>query len=196
MIKLAAFYKGLQMHETSEFIIRLAQSAEVPKITEQDPMLAARVDDPRARGATDPNSAAAIKGLVGSGVFKAEFDIVNKLGPQVPQRFKGKNLDQIMREINSAIPFYQPLTHGSFDNYRKYVIPNLLRNPQIRSLVMDAKKFMELLRAYLGSPIIEEITKTTTDPAKKETIKKGIENILFQADNYSPINYAIGALGP
>ncbi len=190
LIKIARFLESIQMYKASDRFIRVAQFQPV-KPTDfssrsEDKILTEEVN-PIAIWA-NPEYYAAIKRIPGSGTFEAEQDVLKTLDG-VPSRFKNMLLDDVMREINNIIPPYNPSEHGSFDNYRRFIISTILDKPEKREFVEDAEKLMKVFRAYLASKVLPK--SFTADPVNDEKIKKGIEKILIPEDSFSPLSIAI-----
>lgn len=193
LIKIAKFLESIEMHKASDRFIRVAQFQPVRpsdfSSRSQDTILTDTVD-PISIWA-DPDYYAALKGLPGSGTYIAEPDILKSL-EGVPARFKNMELDDVMRDINNIIPPFNPTIHGSFDNYRRFILSSILDNNEKREFVEDAEKLMKVFRSYLASKVIPD--SISADPQTNEEFKKGIEKLLLPEDSSSPLFVAIDVL--
>lgn len=193
LIKIANFLESIQMYKASDRFIRVAQFQPVKPSDFsgrlQDTILTDDVN-PISIWA-DPTYYAAVKGIPGSGTYSVESDILKTL-EGVPARFKNMEFDDVMREINNIIPAYNPTTHGSFDNYRRFILSSILDNNEKREFVEDAEKLMKALRAFLASKVIPE--SISDDPRINEEFKKGFEKLLLPEDSSSPLFVAIDVL--
>ena len=190
LIKIANFLESIQMYKTSDMFIRVAQFQPVKPANfgKQDTILTDR-ENPISIWA-DPDYNAALKANIGSGVFSVEPNILKTLDG-VPARFKNLDLDDVMSQINNIIPAFDPLAHGSFDNYRRFILPSILEDPEKREFLEDAEQLMKVFRAYLASKIMPKFS----DPKDNEDFKKGIEKILFYQESSSPLSVAFEVLG-
>jgi murein DD-endopeptidase MepM/ murein hydrolase activator NlpD len=186
LIKIARFLESIHMYKASDRFIRVAQFQPVRQFNITD-KIKSDSENPISIWA-NPEYYAAVKGLPGSGTYMAEQDILKTLDG-VPSRFKNMQLDDVMREINNIIPPYDPNQHGSFDNYRRFILSSILDNPQRREFVEDAEKLMKVFRAYLASKVLPQ--SFSADPEENEKIKKSIEKILIPEDSSSPLAVAV-----
>ena len=188
LIKIAKFLDSVHMHEASDSFIRVvAQSQFQPiKPSQFEDKIKLDRTNPISIWA-DPEYYAAVKGLPGSGTYMAEPDILKTL-EGVPPRFKNMELDDVMREINNIIPAYNPSVHGSFDNYRRFILSSILDKPERREFVEDAEKLMKVFRSYLASKVLPK--SFSSDPEANEKIKEGIQKILIPEDSSSPLSVA------
>jgi murein DD-endopeptidase MepM/ murein hydrolase activator NlpD len=186
LIKIAEFLESIQMYQASDRFIRVAQFQPVKPFNITD-KIKTDTENPISIWA-NPEYYAAVKGLTGSGTYMAEQDILKTLDG-VPSRFKNMQLDDVMREINNIIPAYDPNQHGSFDNYRRFILTSILDRPERREFVEDAEKLMKVFRAYLASKVLPQ--SFLADPEENEKIKKGIEKILIPEDSSSPLSIAV-----
>lgn len=179
------------MHEASDRFIRVAQFQPVKpeNFGSQDTILT-DTENPISIWA-HPEYYAAIKGMPGSGTYIAEPDILKTLDG-VPARFKNMQLDDVMREINNIIPPFDPSIHGSFDNYRRFILSSLLDNSEKREFVEDAEKLMKVFRSFLASKVIP--SSISSDPQINDEFKKGIEKLLIPEDSSSPLSVALDVL--
>ena len=192
LIKIAKFLESIQMYQASDRFIRVAQFQPVKPFGQgrsQDTILTEDVN-PISIWAK-PEYYAALKGMPGSGTYMAEPDILKAL-EGVPSRFKNMQLDDVMREINNIIPAYDPNKHGSFDNYRRFILSSILDRPENRDFVEDAEQLMKVFRSYLASKVIP--SSISSDPQINEEFKKGIEKILLPEDSSSPLYIALDVL--
>lgn len=193
LIKIANFLESIQMYKASDRFIRVAQFQPVRPSDfsgrTEDTILTDDVD-PISIWA-DPNYYAALKGLPGSGTYSVEPDILKSL-EGVPARFKNMELDDVMRDINNIIPPFNPTIHGSFDNYRRFILSSILDNNEKREFVEDAEKLMKVFRSYLASKVIPD--SISADPQTNEEFKRGIEKLLLPEDSSSPLFVAIDVL--
>ena len=192
LIKIAKFLESIQMYQASDRFIRVAQFQPVKPFSQgrsQDIILTEDVN-PISIWAK-PEYYAALKGMPGSGTYMAEPDILKALDG-VPSRFKNMQLDDVMREINNIIPAYDPNKHGSFDNYRRFILSSILDRPENRDFVEDAEQLMKVFRSYLASKVIP--SSISSDPQINEEFKKGIEKILLPEDSSSPLYVALDVL--
>ena len=190
LIKIAKFLESIQMYQASDRFIRVAQFQPVRPADfsgRAEDKIRLDTENPISIWA-NPEYYAAVKGLPGSGTYMAEQDILKTL-EGVPSRFKNMQLDDVMREINNIIPPYNPSEHGSFDNYRRFILTSILDRPEKREFVEDAEKLMKVFRAYLASKVIPQTF--LADPEENEKIKKGIEKILIPEDSSSPLFVAM-----
>jgi hypothetical protein len=67
--------------------------------------------------------------------------------------------------------------HGSFDNYRRFILSSILDKPERREFVEDAEKLMKVFRSYLASKVLPK--SFSSDPEANEKIKEGIQKILI-----------------
>jgi murein DD-endopeptidase MepM/ murein hydrolase activator NlpD len=186
LIKIAKFLESIQMHRASDRFIRVAQFQPVKPSAFTD-KIKLDTENPISIWA-NPEYYAAAKGLTGSGTYMAEQDILKTL-EGVPSRFKNMQLDDVMREINNIIPPFDPNVHGSFDNYRRFILTSILDRPEKREFVEDAEQLMKVFRAYLASKVLP--SSFSADPEENEKIKKGIEKILIPEDSSSPLFVAM-----
>jgi murein DD-endopeptidase MepM/ murein hydrolase activator NlpD len=186
LIKIAKFLESIEMYQASDRFIRVAQFQPVKPSAFTD-KIKLDTENPISIWA-NPEYYAAVKGLTGSGTYMAEQDILKTLDG-VPSRFKNMQLDDLMREINNIIPPYNPSEHGSFDNYRRFILTSILDRPERREFVEDAEKLMKVFRAYLASKVLPQ--SFLADPEENEKIKKGIEKILIPEDSSSPLSIAV-----
>jgi murein DD-endopeptidase MepM/ murein hydrolase activator NlpD len=185
LIKIAKFLESIQMYQASDRFIRVAQFQPVKSIDITD-KIRSDVENPISIWA-NPEYYAAVKGLTGSGTYMAEPDVLKTL-EGVPPRFKNMELDDVMREINNIIPAYNPNLHGSFDNYRRFILSTILDKPERREFVEDAEKLMKVFRSYLASRVLPK--SFSADPEENEKIRKSIEKILIPEDSSSPLAVA------
>jgi murein DD-endopeptidase MepM/ murein hydrolase activator NlpD len=186
LIKIAKFLESIEMYQASDRFIRVAQFQPVKPSAFTD-KIKLDTENPISIWA-NPEYYAAVKGLTGSGTYMAEQDILKTLDG-VPSRFKNMQLDDVMREINNIIPPFNPSEHGSFDNYRRFILTSILDRPERREFVEDAEKLMKVFRAYLASKVLPQ--SFLADPEENEKIKKGIEKILIPEDSSSPLSIAV-----
>ncbi len=188
LINIAKFFESIQMYKTSDRFIRVAQFQPVkPSNFGRDDKILTEDVDPISIWA-NPEYYAAIKGLPGSGTYIVEPNILNTL-EGVPSRFKNMQLDDVMRDINNMIPAYNPLVHGSFDNYRNFILPSLLDDPNKREFAEDAERLIKALRSYLAKQVIPQ--SVSDDPNINEEFRKGVEKILNSEDSSSPLFEAL-----
>jgi|GEM_PF-1723487 len=190
LIKIAKFLESIQMYQASDRFIRVAQFQPVRSVDfsgRAEDKIKFDTENPISIWA-NPEYYAAVKGLTGSGTYMAEQDILKTLDG-VPSRFKNMQLDDVMREINNIIPPFNPSEHGSFDNYRRFILTSILDRPERREFVEDAEKLMKVFRAYLASKVLPQ--SFLADPEENEKIKKGIEKILIPEDSSSPLFVAM-----
>jgi murein DD-endopeptidase MepM/ murein hydrolase activator NlpD len=191
LIKIAKFLESIQMYKASDRVIRVAQFQPVKPsgIGKQDTILTEDVN-PISIWA-NPEYYGALKGLPGSGTYSVEPNILKTL-EGVPARFKNMEFDDVMREINNIIPPFNPTIHGSFDNYRRFILSSILDNNEKREFVEDAEKLMKALRAFLASKVIPD--SISADPQTNEEFKRGMEKLLLPEDSSSPLFVAIDVL--
>lgn len=188
LIKIAKFLDSVHMHEASDSFIRVVAQSQFQPIRPSQFEDKIKLDrtNPISIWA-DPEYYAAVKGLPGSGTYMTEPDILKTL-EGVPPRFKNMELDDVMREINNIIPAYNPSMHGSFDNYRRFILSSILDKPERREFVEDAEKLMKVFRSYLASKVLPK--SFSSDPEANEKIKEGIQKILIPEDSSSPLSIA------
>jgi murein DD-endopeptidase MepM/ murein hydrolase activator NlpD len=193
LIKIANFLESIQMYKASDTFIRVAQFQPIRpselSVRSQDTILTEDVN-PISIWA-NPEYYSALKGLPGSGTYNVAPNILKTLDG-VPARFKNMELDDVMKEINNIIPAYNPSVHGSFDNYRRFILSSILDNNERREFVEDAEKLMKVFRKYLAEQVIPD--SISADPQINEEFKKGIEKILLPEDSSSPLYVALDLL--
>ena len=189
LIKIAKFLESVHMHKASDSFIRVIAQSQFQPVKPSDftDKIKSDTTNPISIWA-NPEYYAALKGITGSGTYMTEQDILKTL-EGVPARFKNMQLDDVMREINNIIPAFDPNVHGSFDNYRRFILTSILDKPEKKEFVEDAEKLMKVFRKYLASKVLPK--SFSTDPLEDQKIKEGIEKILIPEDSFSPLSVAV-----